>query len=873
MFRPRRGRRPAGLTVAGAAGTGTVSCMPPEMLSLFDDDPAVAPTTPAAVPPAYDGPAYTGPAQDSIPLPEEPEGYGDDQDGNVQVDVRDYDELPPATPPAAGQTTPRGGAATWTDPGPAPSAGATAIPAHILTGLNPEQATAASTLEGPVLVVAGPGSGKTRVLTHRIAALLAVGVPAWRVLAVTFTNKASKEMRERLDELVGTDAAEVWVSTFHSLCVRILRANHAAAGLERNFTIVDSDDAQRLAARAAERIGFGKLDRKELREITAEISRAKNQGKTVADLADAGDDAIAEMFSAYQTVLAESGGVDFDDLLLRTRDLLAAEPAIRRYYQRRFAYISIDEFQDTNPVQDQIVTSLAAEHRNLFIVGDADQAIYGFRSATPTIMSAFPDTWPNTTVVTLGRNYRSTGAILETVNAIIAENPSKLRAYLTTDNVDGNPVRLHIANDDRDEAAFVLDSIIASATPASDHAILVRTHAQTRVLEEHATRRALAYDIVGALKFYDRKEVRDALSWLKVAVNPRDTVSFARAAGAPKRGLGDKTLDALVRDSSVSGLPIVEHTRQIATTTAGVRGKNLTDFAALLAKTRAVAEASGPGAALEFIVDDTGLREMHAKDEMAETRLENLDEIVSAARRFTTDGAVTAEGVVVSSLAGLDATEAFLEHVTLVTADDADPAAAPTARLQIITAHASKGKEFPYVWVVGVEDGFYPHSRSTTVAEIAEERRLLFVAASRAESQLTLTLTRRRSTFGRDPESRTPSPFLSSLPEAVEQTEDEPSRRSGYGSRTNRGGYPRRSSSTRSAPSRPSAPVAVTSRPAVKRIAPKSAPPVFAPGAALVHKMFGPGTVVSVAGDAAEVVFPSVGTKTLDLRYAPVEAV
>jgi DNA helicase II / ATP-dependent DNA helicase PcrA len=738
------------------------------------------------------------------------------------------------------------------------------ISEHLTEGLNPEQAAAVGCLAGPLLVVAGPGSGKTRVLTHRVAALLDVGVAPWQILAVTFTNKAAGEMRGRLETMVGAATAkDLWVATFHSMCVRLLRANHEAAGLPRDFTIVDADDAAKLIGRALERKGE-KLDRKELRGLQQDVSRAKNQGKSVAQLASSGapgDRVLADIWHRYEQELARVGGADFDDLLLRTMRMLEEHPQVTERYQRKFSHILVDEYQDTNPVQYRIVQLLAQEHRNLMVVGDLDQAIYAFRSATPELMERFAEDWPGARVITLDRNYRSTQAILETVRAVIAPNPAAHRPKLLAVNAKGDPVRVYAARDDRDEASWVVGQIAGTSASLAGHAILVRTHAQTRVIEEALKQRGVPYEILGGLRFYDRAEVKDALAYLKLTVNPADFLSFTRAVATPKRGLGPAAL------AEVDELAIAQFDGDLlhACTQLGhgssKKAAALDSFARLMTQLVAAAATSGPAGALKVIVDGSGLRDHVAKQDAGFDRVENLDELISSARGYVSDrDNVTVDGTPVPDLDPWQQTVAFLENVALVGAgDDADVS---SGRVQVVTAHASKGKEWPHVWVMGVEEGMYPHVRSTTAAEKREERRLLFVACSRAETTLTLSYAQRRALFGGQPDACLPSPFLSDLPDSVETiTSSRPDRSwgasGGFASNVGRGGYQKRSAAVRARPVAQAPKPAAASRPVAKPAARPSAPePDLGdalcasdcyPGQIVRSAEFGLGTVEQVA--------------------------
>ena len=701
-------------------------------------------------------------ALEPAPQPADDPGYFADAHGAdmLEIDDRDYDDLAELEP----------------HPDDLPTQARRSVdlsvytpPARLTDGLNPQQAQAVGHLLGPLMVVAGPGSGKTRVLTHRVGALLDAGVAPWQIMAVTFTNKAAAEMRERLETLVGTEQAQdLWVATFHSVCVRILRANAEAAGLPRSFTIVDTDDAIKLIGNAMQRKGV-ELDRKELRSLQQEISRTKNQARTVEDLAASaspGDQQLADVWVRYEQELKRVGGADFDDLLGYTLKLLENDEMVRSRYQRKFAHVLVDEYQDTNPVQSRIVGLLAAEADSLMIVGDPDQSIYKFRSAVPELMQSFPDDFDDATVITLDRNYRSTGAILDVVRAVIAPNPSEHRPALTTAEQQGAPVRVYTARDDRDEATWVASQIQRSSSSYDQHAILVRARAQTRVIEEALKGYGIVYDVVGALKFYDRAEVKDALSYLKVAMNPSDTVAFTRAVSTPKRGIGPAAIAKVDLDAAEFAFNLIEACRHAGSATK--RSRSLEAFAVLIDDIARVAAERGPVAALKRATDTSGLRDHVRKNDDGLDRVENLDELISSAAAYVTnDTNRTVDGTPVVELGPLEQTVAFLENVALVSSGEEKPAVG--GRVQVVTTHMAKGKEWPHVWVVGVEDGLYPHQRSTTRDEVAEERRLLFVACSRAQHTLTLSVALRRALFGNQYEDREPSPFLQDLPDEVEQ--------------------------------------------------------------------------------------------------------
>jgi DNA helicase II / ATP-dependent DNA helicase PcrA len=735
-----------------------------------------------------------------------------------------------------------------------------AIPGDLVAGLNPEQTEAVSRLDGPLVVVAGPGSGKTRVLTNRIAALVRTGA-AWpsQVLAVTFTNKAAGEMRERLGDLLDEEETRgMWVCTFHSMCARLLRLEHLAAQLPRSFSILDTSDTRGVIRGILADLGLPD-DKSTVRATSSMISRIKN-GAHVRP-----DERLLRVYEAYQQRLAKLGAVDFDDLLLRAKSLLEEDDEVRARYQRKFRYILVDEYQDTNPVQYRLVQLLAAGSRNLCVVGDADQAIYGFRSASPEALMSFTNDWPDAAVVVLDMNYRSTPQILEVCQAVIAPNPAQHRSQLRTSNAAGDPVRLVLCPDDRDEALFVTSEIVK--LPAGESAaVLTRTNAQTRPFEEALMRSRVRYTVIGTLRFYDRAEVKDALSYLRVVANPLDAVTLARAIAAPRRGIGEKALAAVI--------DLAEGTDLLAAARYGVeqgilgRGsRGWVEFCQHAAQVERCAREEGPAAALQAVLDG-GLWAFvkQFSGESAEDRLENLQELVSAAKLFESDRPVDDD----LGATPWDVTILFLEHIALVSSadeHDGDDQTDDRVPVQLMTAHASKGKEFGHVYVAGVEEGFFPHARAGEEAPEDEERRLLFVACSRAERRLTLTAAQRRLIHG-TPVENPPSRFLGDLPTSVSHVHRGAAARPDLR-------WNRRPASTRprsepgvarnaAAPVMPSVPVG-----------PRVDPGAVLAGSRVEHAAFGQGVVLSVeeSADGVQVLieFTAQGRKLLRLDLAPMK--
>ncbi len=717
-----------------------------------------------------------------------------------------------------------------------------------LTDLNDPQVAAVTHLDGPLLVVAGPGSGKTRVLTHRIAALIDVGVSPQEILAVTFTNKAAAEMRERLERLLPDlprrEVERMWVSTFHAACAKMLRFDGERIGVPSGFTIADVGVARRVLRTVAEQLGFD-VDDEVLKHAAGTISRAKNalvSPEQMAAAADLNFRSWAETADRYQDELARQQLLDFDDLLVQAVELLR-EPAANAAWTGRFRYLLVDEFQDTNAAQYELVRLLSSASGQVCAVGDRQQAIYGWRGAQPALMRRFTEEFAPT-VITLEQNYRSTRHIVEVSAALVAplDDGTVAHAQLWTENGRGAPVEQVRCEDDRDEARWVVGEIAASGVPFDEHAILFRTNAQTNLFEQELASRGISYRLVGATRFFDRAEVRDALAWIQLVDNPANLEAFRRAVGRPKRGVGDKSLTHILtnaRDATLTPLQWLQHTP--ADQLPGRLRNPVATFLAAVTTVTAAA-TSGPSAAVRAVLDDAGLLDSFrsSTDPRAEERVENLAELEAAATRFEQDrpGATVGD---------------FLEHVALATAADDDG----EGGVWLITAHAAKGREFPRVWVVGVEDGYFPHSRAKEVQwQRDEERRLLFVAASRAMERLTLTVTGRRMLFGTVVD-RTASPFLTDIDDLVERRFTPAVQRAERGFR---GRWA------------PGVPPTFTGgqRPSARK--PASGATTFAAGQRVEHPRFGPGAVTGVEGDRVTVSFDDGGKRVLSATYAPLVA-
>ncbi len=645
----------------------------------------------------------------------------------------------------------------------------------LLAGLNPQQRQAVETVDGPVLIMAGPGSGKTRVLTHRIAYLLQErGVPPWQILAVTFTNKAAKEMRTRLEPLVGAQARDLTVGTFHNFCVRVLRQHGHYLGLDASFTIYDSDDQMTVIKRAMKELD---LDPKQHspRAILSRISAAKSVRATPEDfraqVETYGDEIVARVYPAYQQLLKQYQGLDFDDLLNRTVDLLQYMPEVQKRYQARYRYIMVDEYQDTNHVQYSLIHLLANDPQaNLCVVGDEDQSIYRFRGADITNIRNFRRDFPTATTIFLEQNYRSTQPILEAAMGVIKENPERTEKHLQAVQGSGAKVLVQELYDERAEAQFLASEIsrlhIMRKIPYRDFAIMYRTNAQSRPIEQALDRAHIPLQLIGGLRFHERQEIKDVMALLRTVINPADTISLRRVIGSDMplgKGIGPKALEAIeawARDTSLSlstgfealldaeeGMP-----RHVPPQVSGRSRTALLDFARAFSSLR---RAVGTLSLAEFFkeaLDRSGYITYLQESTQAE-RLENIGELENEISRWPDQEPLT----------GLTS---YLEEKALVS--DADTIEDENDQVTLITLHAAKGLEFPIVFLVGLEEGLLPHSRATQSEdprELEEERRLAYVGITRAMKSLYLTHAFKRTRFGQE-EISEPSRFLQALPEA-----------------------------------------------------------------------------------------------------------
>jgi DNA helicase-2/ATP-dependent DNA helicase PcrA len=738
----------------------------------------------------------------------------------------------------------------------------------LLEGLNPQQAEAVTHAGGPLLVVAGAGSGKTRVLTRRIAYLMSRrNVAPYQILAITFTNKAAGEMKERVADLVGPIAKSMWVSTFHSACVRILRQEAARLGYSNSFSIYDSADSQRLITIVAKELN---LDPKRYpaRQFQSMISNAKNELLGPQDYLNATtnqfEQVVADVYAVYQQRLMRANAMDFDDLILKTVEVLQRFPEAKARFRSRFRHVLVDEYQDTNHAQYILVKELVGSElegqqpAELCVVGDADQSIYGFRGATIRNILQFELDYPNARTVLLEQNYRSTQNILNAANAVITKNESRKEKNLWSDSGAGAPLTGYVAESEHDEANFIADEIRSlqreGVSTPGDTAIFYRTNAQSRVFEEVFMRSALPYKVVGGLRFYERREVKDLLAYLRVLANVEDEISLRRIINVPKRGIGDTSLDYVdlfAQQNNISfwqGLLRVNENSSVPARAA----QAINEFTAMISALSVLVEAkTKPSVVVEAALEQSGLLKELADstDPQDEVRVENLKELVAVSMEYEERPFEELGEDEEISLAG------FLEKVSLVAdADEIPEGEDHGGVVTMMTLHTAKGLEFPTVFLTGMEDGIFPHSRTLGEKdEIEEERRLAYVGLTRARQRLYISRAEYRSTWGA-PNYNPPSRFLDEIPEEVIEWRNQ-SRTSISPSLVKR---------TRSA-----------TTPPPRATGKKSVSMELAVGERVSHDTFGLGTVVAVAGagDKAEATinFGQYGEKRLLLRYAPVE--
>ena len=820
------------------------------------------------------------------------------------------------------------------------AAGADSRAAELLTGLNPRQREAVIHTGSPLLIVAGAGSGKTTVLTRRIAYALATGrAHPGEVLAITFTNKAAKEMAERVSSIVGPASRAMWVSTFHSSCVRILRREAKVLGMKSNFTIYDAQDAQRLVAQILKELG---LDTKKYapRAILHRISNLKNELQTPDDFIprpnNPADEVLADVFKRYTSRLRLANAFDFDDLIAETVHLFGAFPEVADSYRRRFRHILVDEYQDTNPAQYALIKALAGDGAGgptgaeLTVVGDADQSIYAFRGATVRNIVEFEKDFPNADTILLEQNYRSTQNILDAANAVIANNDDRRDKKLWTSEGSGEQIVGWVAENEQGEARFIVDRIDdlidEEKYTYGDFAVFYRTNAQSRAIEDALVRSGIPYKVVGGTRFYERKEIKDALAYLRVVANPDDDVNLRRILNVPKRSIGDRT-EGIIADfadrenisffTALGRLDEIPHLSSRALT-------SVQKFYDLMQDLRSTAESSPLSRVIEAILEQSGYLESLQKstDPQDESRVDNLAELVAVAEDFvaTREAAAVAEATAAPEPSdtgtetaaeavdpngddlgsadastppgvGASAIDQFLEQVALASDTDQIPDA-ELGQVTLMTLHTAKGLEFPVVFLTGLEDGGFPHSRSfENPQELSEERRLAYVGLTRARQRLLVTRAETRSMWGQ-PQYNPPSRFLSEIPENLINWENTGSFSGGFGSGGfgsggfGSGGYSsgysggsrsfgssRSSSGSSRSRSNANSSTPVAGFP--NRIRPNREVISVEVGEKVSHESFGLGTVTEVNGvgdkTVAVVDFGSAGSKRLLLRYAPIE--
>ena len=724
----------------------------------------------------------------------------------------------------------------------------------LLTGLNKEQQQAVQHTEGPLLILAGAGSGKTKVLTVRIAHLLAQGVNPYEILAITFTNKAAKEMKSRVEGLVGDVANRIWLSTFHSFCAKFLRFEiDSFLGYNSNFTIYDTSDSQAVIKAALKALN---LDDKyyPVGAMIAAISDAKNKLLFASDFRKQARDfyqqKVADVYEYYERELRKNNALDFDDLLLVAVKLLQSNATVLDKYSHRFRYVMIDEYQDTNHAQYLLAKLLASHWKNIAVVGDADQSIYAWRGADIQNILDFEKDYPNCTSIKLEQNYRSTKIILDAANAVIDNNEGRPEKNLWTDKIEGAKIQHFTAQSEHEEAAFIGDTIAKKHdihdVPYGDMAILYRTNAQSRVLEEALIKRALPYTMVGGTKFYDRKEIKDVLAYLRVLYNPFDDLSLLRIINVPKRSIGATTVAKLQEYARANGTSLFMTLTQLHLIDS-IKGKTkekLEEFGILIFTLVSEMENRTVLDILESILDRTGyLAQLEeSTDPQDQARAENIGELLSVAKDFQD---TNPSGTV----------EDFLEQVALV--NDVDSFEQEEAKVTLMTLHAAKGLEFPIVFLCGLEEGLFPHSRTLiNPEEIEEERRLAYVGITRAEKELYISNATTRTVFGRT-SSYLPSRFIDEIPEELVD-----------GLRAKRK-VP--DDIKRHVPQH----MSVTSRPVTKPIVRNEVIADWKVGDTAIHSKWGNGKVINVTGEGAgmklTIEFPTQGVRVVMAKFAPVK--
>ncbi|MBQ6529085.1 MAG: DNA helicase PcrA [Clostridia bacterium] len=749
-----------------------------------------------------------------------------------------------------------------------------------LSMLNPEQRKAAETLEGPVLILAGAGSGKTRTLTYRVANLIDHGVEPYHILALTFTNKAAREMKERITALIGDKAEDAWISTFHSSCARILRKDIEKIGYERSFTIFDDDDQNAVLKEIYKRMN---IDDKNLpiKMMRSVISDAKNELLSPDEWfqnspRDYQSQRIHDIYLEYETRLKGLNALDFDDLLLKTLQLLADHPPVLEYYRQRFQYVLVDEYQDTNKAQYELVHLLTASTRNLCVVGDDDQSIYGWRGADIRNILEFEKDYPGTTVIKLEQNYRSTANILDAANQVIAHNEGRKEKLLWTEADEGEKIHVYCACDEKEEAAWIADVIRQYHKEGEKYgsfAILYRANSQSRALEEMLMRSGIPYVVFGGQKFYERKEIRDITAYLRVLANPSDDLSLRRIINVPRRSIGDSTVQILDEHAQALNMPLYTALTDMPESLASRPRKCVAEFANLMNELLVLKETMPLEDFIVTMIDKVGLKEPYEKDKSddGQARLENINEMIAAVRDYAQHNEnATLEG--------------YLENVALVM--DIDGMEESPDYVMLMTLHSSKGLEFPNVFISGMEEGVFPSYRSLEDEEkMEEERRLCYVGITRARKRLFLCRAESRMTYAQA-NYNAPSRFLEEIPKRLIEDDLSTQRAKNFGkavpqqSRTPMKAQPR-------AVKRPGDPLGVSiSNPLnipgvtkgfvtspARAMAPADTG-LYKPGDHVQHRKFGVGEVKEVVGSGAEarirIEFTAYGMREFILNLAPI---
>lgn len=735
-----------------------------------------------------------------------------------------------------------------------------------ISRLNPQQRKAVETVDGPLLIMAGAGSGKTRVLTHRIAHLIASRKAApWNILAITFTNKAAREMQERVDQLVGASGNDIWVSTFHSMCVRILRKDISRIGYANNFTILDSADQLSVVKSCMKELN---IDTKkfEPKAVQAEISSAKNELVTPesyeSKIGDYFQGIVAKVYRLYQRKLKSNNSLDFDDLIMKTIELFKDVPEVLDFYQSKFLYIHVDEYQDTNRAQYMLCRMLADKHHRICVVGDSDQSIYRWRGADITNILNFEQDYPEATTILLEQNYRSTGNILKAANQVISQNKGRKPKNLWTDQGEGSKIKIYQADSEHAEGYFIASEITRNREQGKnygDHAILYRTNAQSRVIEEILIKSEIPYQIVGGIKFYDRKEIKDILAYLRLISNPNDDLSLARIVNVPKRGIGDTSLERVAFAAGQHGVSMMAMLEAVDSLEITTRAKNaLSDFHEIILSLHHMVDYLTVTELTEKMLELTQYREELQRENTLESkaRLENIEEFLSVTMDFERRNE---DKSLVS----------FLTDLALIAdIDTMDKEDGPQDAVVLMTMHSAKGLEFPIVFIAGMEEGIFPSSRSLMDdEELEEERRLAYVGITRAERELFLTCAQMRMLYGRT-SANMPSRFLNEIPEELVERLTPASRLSWGGgaaqtvqSPIQRGGHVIGGGGAARATSRPLNTVNTVLD--------------YSVGDRVSHGKWGTGVVVAVKGSGddteVQIAFPApVGVKRLLAKFAPI---